>query len=839
MRNLKKFLALVLAMMMVMSLMVTVNAATSYPDSDKITDKYSEAIGVLSALGVLQGSTDGKLHPEESITREQFAAILYRIHSGDVNDRYASNYAKYAENFSDIQSNRWSAGYIGYTYFHKLFKGTPSGAFCPQDTINGSAILACLLRALGYDANDEFVGSNWEVAAQVQASRIGLSTSNSTVKLAELNGVVTREMIAELAYNTLNQTVVYWQPSLGGSYMGNGSGNSNSMTLAESVFNVKTVEGQDDVADYVDDDPFCRPTPTKIWVTADGTVIPITGVDMVWNTTKKYEAEDLTKEFKNIKYTNGHLEVYVDGDKVDGATLNTVAANSGNGTQIEAYLVKDSEWDEDNKISNPITKCKVVIINTWAIQLTDNDITPADADEEIEASITLPYPNAENETMTYETDKYEEGDVLLYTAAVNTDEDSDEDYMIVSLKAVSPAVTGYVSHSDADKTYIRVSGGATEYKLAKNVASDAEGEDYSFALTQPTSDKTNYDFYLDDYGYVVYAEEHAEATAENPSSYVYVEAFSYKAGEPGNGLLGGAADAQAAAKIVDLSNGRTSVVNIGVGKKGGVWYYLGANGKVVEDDAHKVENTNVDTYEGTFMKCTNLGSNTYALTGSEAVITDLGTFEVGKAAKEVGGYNALNTTTLTILTITHNGDDDDTYAAKTVTGYRNFTAVDNAVAASIVAKDNNATAIYVAVEEDNTAQASFAVFNNAGGITVDGQAYNFYVDGKAVTYYGKAGMDFVPGNVYKLGLDGEEITDEAPDAAPKTTINKAAVTNSYIKDEDGDPIYFAEEYYVFIWVTNTSGTTGVKTAKIAKADGQTVDVCTNDDGEAVLVVIHA
>ena len=57
MRNLKKFLALVLAMMMTLSLMVTVNAATptDFSDGDKITDAYKEAVDVLSALKVVKG----------------------------------------------------------------------------------------------------------------------------------------------------------------------------------------------------------------------------------------------------------------------------------------------------------------------------------------------------------------------------------------------------------------------------------------------------------------------------------------------------------------------------------------------------------------------------------------------------------------------------------------------------------------------------------------------------------------------------------------------------------------------------------------------------------------
>ena len=79
MRNLKKFLALVLALMMVMSVMVTVSAKTSYTDDDKIDANYSEAIEVLSKLGVLQGRGEAgssAFDPEGTLTRAEAAKIV-------------------------------------------------------------------------------------------------------------------------------------------------------------------------------------------------------------------------------------------------------------------------------------------------------------------------------------------------------------------------------------------------------------------------------------------------------------------------------------------------------------------------------------------------------------------------------------------------------------------------------------------------------------------------------------------------------------------------------------------------------------------------------------------
>ena len=62
----KKLLALVLALVMSMSLVTISNAA--YSDAADID--YKEAVDVMSAVGVLEGS-DNKFEPKAELTREQ------------------------------------------------------------------------------------------------------------------------------------------------------------------------------------------------------------------------------------------------------------------------------------------------------------------------------------------------------------------------------------------------------------------------------------------------------------------------------------------------------------------------------------------------------------------------------------------------------------------------------------------------------------------------------------------------------------------------------------------------------------------------------------------------
>ena len=78
MRNLKKLLALVLAMMMALSLMVTANAANpvrDYPDIDQADEAFEEAIDVLTGMKVYSGD-NGNLKPASTITRAEGAVLI-------------------------------------------------------------------------------------------------------------------------------------------------------------------------------------------------------------------------------------------------------------------------------------------------------------------------------------------------------------------------------------------------------------------------------------------------------------------------------------------------------------------------------------------------------------------------------------------------------------------------------------------------------------------------------------------------------------------------------------------------------------------------------------------
>ncbi len=206
MRNLKKFLALVLAMMMVMSLMLTVNAAKTpaeFSDSSKVNSTYAEAVNVLSALGVVKGDDRG-FRPQETITRAEVAAMLYRIAHNDADESQVAIYKDYGK-FPDVPSDKWYAGAVNYCANSEYIKGYSDGTFGAWRDITGYEVLAMTLRVLGYGQNGEFEGSGWMVQTARYARVAGLT---DRIKEGTLGAPATREMVAEIMFQALQATLV-------------------------------------------------------------------------------------------------------------------------------------------------------------------------------------------------------------------------------------------------------------------------------------------------------------------------------------------------------------------------------------------------------------------------------------------------------------------------------------------------------------------------------------------------------------------------------------------------------------------------------------------------------
>ena len=228
----KKLLALVLALVMTLSLAV-VGSNAAFKDADKVSDTYAEAVDVLAGMKVFQGYPDDSFQPEGSITRAEVAAIVYRLYTADVADAQASLYATYNK-FSDMDGAKWAAGYIGYCANAGLIKGYDAKTFGPSDKVTGYQALAMILRAVGYDAQGEFTGADWQLHVAQTAQQAGVLKN---VKGVDLNAAASRELVAELLFRTAAEVpMVKYTPAFG--YVAN-SVVGNQKTLGEQNFSLK------------------------------------------------------------------------------------------------------------------------------------------------------------------------------------------------------------------------------------------------------------------------------------------------------------------------------------------------------------------------------------------------------------------------------------------------------------------------------------------------------------------------------------------------------------------------------------------------------------------------
>ena len=140
----KKFLSLVLALAMTLSLVTVSAGATDFEDDGDIT--YQEAVTVISGLGIVDGYSDGSFGPDGALTRGAAAKIICNLILGPTTaDALSASSAP----FADVPTTNTFAGYITYCSQQGIINGYADGTFRPTGTLSGNAFMKMLLGALG------------------------------------------------------------------------------------------------------------------------------------------------------------------------------------------------------------------------------------------------------------------------------------------------------------------------------------------------------------------------------------------------------------------------------------------------------------------------------------------------------------------------------------------------------------------------------------------------------------------------------------------------------------------------------------------------------------------
>ena len=147
MKNFKRTLALVLAVIMVVGMFASVSAA-------KNTAWYSEGVRYIEGIGV---ATIGNT-ADEKITRDEFVLWVAKIESGNVKDSYWTGAA--TTSFTDVTEENNQVA-IKYSEMRGFIEGNGDGTFAPDKNITLGEAAAVIVRLMRYQSKVESNGENW------------------------------------------------------------------------------------------------------------------------------------------------------------------------------------------------------------------------------------------------------------------------------------------------------------------------------------------------------------------------------------------------------------------------------------------------------------------------------------------------------------------------------------------------------------------------------------------------------------------------------------------------------------------------------------------------------
>ena len=486
----KKFLSLVLALVMTMSLVTVSAGAKDFTDNSKIN--YEEAVEVMSTLGVVGGYTDGTFKPQGTLTRGAAAKIICNLILGTTTaDALTADAAPY----KDVATTNVFAPYIAYCAKERIISGYADGTFRPGNTLTGYAFMKMLLGALGLQADKEgYTGPNWSISVAKRALSKDVALDNGLK--GEFNGAkaATREEACLYALNMLKAGTFSYP-------------NDNTVIVGNVSVSTSAKAEQDKKTPYYEtvfknlhanntSDAFGRPATRWDYKGVKiGTYAKTPDLTYVGSQKINDIYADLNMSTKDITanlYVNGvsfdtakngkdaaTFTVSKDNDtKLD--KLGGTADKIGNGTLIEVY-----RNDDNNHVD-------VIAMSVYAGKITDvKDATSKkDAYVVVDTDSTIVDFNDE-----FETEAFAEDDVVAFTYA------DGEIQTMYKMESVSGELTKKV----IDKS---LTLGDTTYKYGKEKTFNGTSE---AGLTN----KSSYDVYVDANGFALYIEE----TGANVSDY--------------------------------------------------------------------------------------------------------------------------------------------------------------------------------------------------------------------------------------------------------------------------------------------------------------------------------
>ena len=199
MKNLNKILALVLALMMLISVVVVVPASAAEATFN------TTALERLVKLGIYKGYGANELGEKDDVTREQKAMFVARVSTGKVaNDAWAG----YVNDtpFKDINDRpAVNVAAIAYAYDEGIIIGRSADVYDPKGNVSYQEALTMVVRALlGYEATKSLKYPEGFINAAI---KMGLTEGIANV---DYDAKAIRGVTATILYNALTVEYTEW-----------------------------------------------------------------------------------------------------------------------------------------------------------------------------------------------------------------------------------------------------------------------------------------------------------------------------------------------------------------------------------------------------------------------------------------------------------------------------------------------------------------------------------------------------------------------------------------------------------------------------------------------------
>ena len=510
MKNFRKVLALVLVVATLFSFVAMTASAKEYTDTDKVS--YTEAVDVLSAIGILNGYPDGTFRPTNTIARHEMAKMVAVLANAgdDIADLYAG-----ACKFADMTGDAvWAKSYVAYCNQMGIVAGRNATTFDPYGKVTGIETAKMLLCLIGFDAKAQgYVGTNWQTHVLADAKNVGLLSGFA----ADYNPqkAITREEAAQMMLNALQAPMVVGTVSDSIVNITNnawlvqiGKDGKFDLTLADAekkydcwvlygnvvVSNIPVWTNYKGLKVSVGSDCYMNPVTEWTYSNAKGTVIWKSQYALTpdFSDTKVVDFKTLLKEERESKMHDYVAYLYVDGILRDaywnGVKLNTLSDRTWNALSDltgKGVLTNVFVDDVDHEV--------IITIKNTYIDRVENTTKASNMFTLAHYTNYKGYNAFSNKDYGFKT-----GDIILYWIC---NEGLHDAKLAEPVNVTATRATTY----KGDPAQSTVVAGGKTYEYAYNFETKlAAQNDVMGNVSNGFDYDASYNLYLDEYGYIMH-----------------------------------------------------------------------------------------------------------------------------------------------------------------------------------------------------------------------------------------------------------------------------------------------------------------------------------------------